>query len=146
MNTISLPDSPQAISECRSVIDIENIQEPVIYKYFSSLNQSNFGEVAKLFSAQGCLYPPFEKGICGREAICRYLQAEAIGIEAFPQSGTIQAERDSNCVYQIIGYVKTSLFTVNVGWSIELNIDREIVSVKVKLLAKLQDLLELKRG
>ena len=143
----------KTILDDRSVINIKNIQEPVIYKYFLSLNQRNFGGVAELFSAQGCLYPPFEKGICGREAICQYLQAEAIGIEAFPQSGTVEpdscferlCQQDSNFIYQILGYVKTSFFTVNVSWSIKLNPDREIVSVEVKLLAKLQDLLSLKQ-
>ena len=51
---------------------------------------------------------------------------------------------DSRISYQVMGYVKTSFFTVNVGWSIQLNSKQEIVSVEVKLLAELQELLRLK--
>jgi Nuclear transport factor 2 (NTF2) domain len=125
--------------------DINNIDEPVIDRYFSSLNAHNFEEVAQLFSLQGCLYPPFERGICGREAIYQYLQAEGGGIEAFPQSVTIQSHpAEQTFIYQIVGYVKTSFFTVNVSWSMQLNSTREILSVEVKLLASLEDLLKLK--
>jgi hypothetical protein len=130
----------------RDAVNIKHIQEPIIYDYFSRLNASSFEEVSNLFSVQGCLYPPFEQGICGRAAIYRYLQAEAIGVQAFPYSGTVQSGGEGVTIYQIAGNVKTSLFSVNVRWSIELNADREIVSVVVKLLAELQELLSLKRG
>ena len=130
---------------------IDNIQQQIINSYFSGLNDRNFEEVANLFSLQGSLHPPFEKGICGRAAIRQYLEAEATGIQAFPQAINVQSNpigyishEDSQITYQIIGYVKTSLFTVNVGWSVQLNSKQEIVSVEVKLLADLQELLGLK--
>ena len=142
------------VNSCPSQIspEIDNIDELVIAQYFSGLNKNNFEEVSQLFSLQGCLHPPFEKRIYGREAICQYLQAEGSGIEAFPQSVTIQSytagqildEQECHVVYQIVGYVKTSFFTVNVGWSMQLNFAREILSVEVKLLANLEELLKLK--
>ena len=132
-------------------IVIDDIHQQIINSYFSDLNDRNFEEVANLFSLQGCLYPPFEKGICGRAAIRRYLEAEATGIQAFPQSINVQSDptgyifnEDSRISYQVMGYVKTSFFTVNVGWSIQLNSKQEIVSVEVKILADLQELLGLK--
>ena len=132
-------------------IVINNIHQQIINSYFSNLNDRNFEEVANLFSLQGYLYPPFEKGICGRAAIRRYLEAEATGIQAFSQSINVQpnpasyiSHEDSQITYQVAGYVKTSFFTVNVGWSIQLNSEQEIVSVEVKLLAELQELLGLK--
>ena len=132
-------------------IVVNNLHQQIINSYFSHLNDHNFEEVANLFSLQGHLYPPFEKGICGRAAIRQYLEKEAIGLQAFPQSINVQpnstgyiSNEDSQIYYQIIGYVKTSFFTVNVGWSIQLNSEQEIVSVEVKLLAELQELLGLK--
>ncbi len=121
-------------------------QEPAIDDYFSNLNEGNFEAVSNLFSIEGCLYPPFEKEICGRVAIAQYLKSEAKDIKALPQKCTVQSIRDENTQYQVTGYVKTSFFTVNVGWSIQLNVTKEIVSVHVKLLAELQDLLALKRA
>ena len=130
---------------------IDNSYQQIINSYFSYLNDHNFAEAADLFSSQGYLHPPFEKGICGRAAIRRYLEAEAIGIQAFPQSINVQSNpagyishEDSRISYQVMGYVKTSFFTVNVGWSIQLNSEQEIISVEVKLLADLQELLGLK--
>lgn len=126
-------------------IFIQDIQEPIIYNYFSSLNERDFEGVAELFAVDGSLHPPFEKVIAGREAICKYLQAEAIGMEAFPESGKTVLTPDGGTSYQIAGNVKLSLFTINVGWSINVNAQGEIASVTVKLLAALQDLLPLKR-
>jgi hypothetical protein len=125
---------------------IKNIQEPIIYNYFASLNESDFEGVADLFAVDGYLHPPFEKVIAGRAAICKYLQVEARGIEAFPESGTIVDRPDGASSYQIAGRVKLSVFVINVGWSIELNNQHEIAAVKIKLLAELQDLLAMKRG
>jgi hypothetical protein len=146
MHTISSID--------RTAIAISELQVPVIHQYFSSLNQLNFEAVANLFAEAGWLYPPFDRGICGRSEIYRYLAAEARDIQAFPESSTVRfrkAELQSlaesgSTVYRILGKVKTSYFTVNVGWSIEVTPDDEIRSVRVKLLAELQDLLTLKRG
>jgi hypothetical protein len=146
MHTISSVD--------RTSIAICDLQVPIIHQYFSSLNQLNFEAVANLFAAAGVLYPPFDRGICGRAEIYRYLEAEARDIQAFPESSTVRFRKSElqslsetgSTVYRILGKVKTSYFTVNVGWSIEVSPDDEILSVRVKLLAELQDLLTLKRG
>jgi hypothetical protein len=146
MHTISSVD--------RTSIAISELQAPVIHQYFSSLNQLKFKAVANLFAEEGLLYPPFDRGICGRAEIYRYLEAEARDIQAFPESSTVRFRKSalqpkteaSSTVYRILGKVKTNYFTVNVGWSIEVSPDDEICSVRVKLLAELQDLLTLKRG
>ena len=130
----------------KCLINTLNIQEPVINNYFSKLNEGNFEAVSNLFSIEGCLYPPFEKEICGRAAIAQYLKSEAKEIKALPKTFKIQSICDKNTQYQVTGYVKTSFFTVNVRWSIQLNATKEIVSAKVKLLAELQDLVALKQA
>jgi hypothetical protein len=146
MHTISSID--------RTTVPISDLQVPVIHQYFSSLNQFDFLAVANLFTAAGVLYPPFDRRIYGRAEIHRYLEAEAIDIQAFPESSPVRFRKSElqslaesgSTVYRILGKVKTSYFTVNVGWSIEVSPDDEILSVRVKLLAALQDLLTLKRG
>jgi hypothetical protein len=146
MHTISAID--------RTAIAISELQVPVIHQYFANLNQLNFEAVANLFTAAGWLYPPFDRGICGRANIYQYLEAEASDLQAFPASSTVRFRKSElqslaeagSTVYRILGKVKTSYFTVNVGWSIEVSTDEEIHSVRVKLLAELQDLLTLKRG
>ncbi len=55
-------------------IDIDHIQEPTIHEYFKRLNDEQFMAVTELFTEQGCLHPPFEKMIQGREAIAHYLK------------------------------------------------------------------------
>jgi hypothetical protein len=129
----------------KNLMIIENVIEPVIYEYYLRLNSGDFVGVSKLFSKNGSLHPPFEKKLCGREAIVQYLQAEAKGLEAYPKLGILSCGGDRSNLYEIQGYVKTSFFTINVCWLIELSDNREIVSVEVKLLAQLQDLLALKR-
>lgn len=127
-------------------IFIQNIQEPIVYNYFSSLNESDFEGVVDLFAEDGVMHPPFERPIAGRAAICKYLQAEAVGVESFPESGEVLCTANGEVAYQIAGNVKLSLFTIPVGWSISVNERGEIANVTVKLLAALQDLLPLKRG
>ncbi|MGI0493761.1 nuclear transport factor 2 family protein [Alkalinema pantanalense CENA528] len=126
-------------------LKITGIQEPVIYSYFNRLNQGDFQGVSELFAPDGCLYAPFESGICGREAIEQYLEAEAQGMTAFPRSGILETSPDNDPRYKLMGIVKTSFFTVNVGWTIEINPEKQITSVTVKLLAELQELLGLQR-
>jgi hypothetical protein len=129
----------------KTLMVIENIIETNVYEYYLRLNSGDFVGVAQLFSENGFLHPPFEKAIFGREAIAQYLQSEAKAIEAYPKSGTLQELDNGSNLYQIQGYVKTSYFTINVGWKMRLNADKEITSVEIKLLAELQDLLALKR-
>jgi hypothetical protein len=121
------------------------IHEPVISDYFLKLNQGDFIGVAHLFADQGCLCAPFQSGICGRDAIYDYLQAEGKGMTAVPKSGSIELLPNGGTEHHLVGQVRTRLFTVNVAWTIELNSAKEITSVTVKLLAELKELLGLRR-
>ena len=128
----------------QDLLNIEDIQSQVIHNYFLTLNENNFEEFAALFSPDGLLIPPFESAIVGRDAICQYLQTTGIEVKAFPQSGTVLPENNGITIYQISGTVKTSYFTINVVWIIEVNAEQQIVSAKIKLLATLEDLLRFK--
>ena len=70
----------------KCLIGTLNILEPAINNYFSKLNEGNYEAVSNLFSIEGCLYPPFEKEICGRAAIAQYLKSEAKDIQALPKN------------------------------------------------------------
>lgn len=124
---------------------IHNINEPIIYEYFIKLNNEEFKEVAELFAEKGCLHPPFDKPIQGREMIAEYFVKEAVGMRFYPQYGEKVTSDSPNSQYHLQGKVETSWFTVNVNWLIEVNSAKEIVIVEVKLLDSLNDLLNLKR-
>ena len=97
--------------------------------------------------------PPFESAIVGREAITAYLNTEANGLKAYPQTlktEVLSAHETGLQVIglQVIGQVQTALFTVNVSWQFVVTPAAEaaeIASLKIKLLAPLKDLLHLKR-
>jgi hypothetical protein len=120
-------------------------QEPVIQDYFVKLNQGNFTGVSQLFAEQGCLDAPFQNRICGRQAIYDYLQIESRRMTAIPNRGAIELQSDGSSKHRLTGQVRMPMFTVNVGWTIELNATKKITSVSVKLLAELQELLGLRR-
>jgi hypothetical protein len=121
-----------------------NLTEPVITRYFETLNQENFLETAKLFARDGSLTPPFESPIMGQEAIADYLQQEARKMTLFPLQEALETGETGQIEAEIKGKVTTPLFTVNVGWRFILNSQREILSVEVKLLASLEELVKLK--
>jgi len=122
-------------------INIDGIDEPTIYEYFARLNNNEFIATSELFAEQGCLNPPFEKIVCGREAIAQYLEKEAKGIEFCPAYAEMIMSDSTFTLYQIQGKVKTNQFTVNVNWLIQLNSTKEIILVEVKLVASLVELL-----
>ena len=134
-------------------VEIQGINEPVIYEYFASLNNSEFIATAELFAEQGYLIPPFDKQLQGREAIAQYLAKEASGIKFLPEQGELVTSVDSaanlgdgdRTQYQIQGKVEINWFTVNISWSIQLNAAKEIMLVEVKLLTSLDDLLSFSR-
>jgi hypothetical protein len=154
MRTTSLTDLAILVPEPLSQkVKIQGINEPVIYEYFTRLNNGEFIATAELFAAQGCLIPPFDKQLQGREAIAQYLEKEAIGIRFLPERGQIVTNVDTASTlahgdrtqYQIQGKVEINWFTINISWSIDLNSAKEIVLVTVKLLAALEDLLSFSR-
>lgn len=122
-------------------INIDGIDELTISEYFARLNNNEFIATSELFAEQGCLNPPFEKTMYGRNAIAKYLEKEAKGIEFCPAYGKMIISNSTYIQYQIQGKVKTPQFTVNVNWLIQLNLIKEIILVEVKLVASLIELL-----
>ena len=120
------------------------INEPVVHDYFARFNQSDFVATSNLFSEQGSLKPPFEKAIKGRSAIAQYLTKEALGMKVFPTYVKTAVIAHDCTQYQIKGKVKTSYFTINTSWLINLNSMKEITLIEIQLLEKLGDLLAFK--
>lgn len=143
-DTVSTADTfPEKTSEISDQEISEQIEETTVSSYFDALNTGDFQAVAHLFAEEGVLCPPFESAVTGREAIVTYLEAEAKGLQLTPKQCTTQLLDDGNRQCKVIGKVQTPLFGVNVGWTFVLNPDAEILSVQVKLLAALEELLKL---
>ena len=136
---------PNPKSKIQNPKSIEGIAEPLVLRYFETLNAGDFEATASLFASQGELHPPFESPIVGPEAIASYLKAEAQGMKLNPRQGIAETLEDNHTQIQIKGKVQTPLFSVNVAWQFILNPQREILSVQVKLLASPQELLSLRR-
>ncbi len=126
-------------------LTIKGISEPVVLRYFETLNAGDFAVTASLFALEGALHPPFEAPVVGRQAIAAYLRAEAEGMTLYPSQGIVETLEDNQIRVEIQGKVKTLVFGVNVAWQFILTPDREILHVQVKLLASLQELLKLRR-
>ncbi|TVP64922.1 MAG: nuclear transport factor 2 family protein [Nodularia sp. (in: Bacteria)] len=124
---------------------IEGILEPIILSYFETLNAGEFPATATLFADDGVMYPPFESGIVGREAIALYLQQEAENIKACPRQGIVETLENDQIQFQVTGKAQTSWCGVNVTWFFILNRQRQIITAKIKLLASPQELLTLRR-
>jgi hypothetical protein len=124
------------------LIEIDGIEEPTIAAYFSGLNSGEFAATAELFAQSGRLEPPFENSIEGKDAIAKYLATEARGMIFCPESGILLLKDRNLAQYHVQGKVKTNYFTINVSWLMQLNNDKEILLVEVKLLAALEELLK----
>ena len=116
-----------------------------VQAYFNTVNRKAFEETADLFAEDGQLVPPFDKPIVGREAIATYLKKEASDMTFTPMACE-PAEVDSSMgeSFAVKGKVKNSLFVVNVSWQFDVQETGEIASVKVKLLASLKELMNLR--
>ena len=125
-------------------IQIEGIIETTILRYFETLNAGDFQATAALFADDGVMYPPFESGIVGAEAIANYLQQEAENIKAFPRQGIAETLENQQMQFQVMGKAETSWCGVNVKWLFILNPQQQIIEAKVKLLASPQELLALR--
>ncbi|WP_082127472.1 ketosteroid isomerase family protein [Calothrix sp. 336/3] len=134
------------IVSSQSEIEIEGISEVTILNYFTTLNAGEFGDTVALFSEDGVMQPPFESGIVGREAIAHYLQTEAKNLKALPREGYLEILDADNIKVEVTGKAKTSWCAVNVMWQFLLNQQRQIIYVKIKLLASPQELLKLRRN
>lgn len=116
-----------------------------VEQYFALLNAGRFDGAAALFAPEGILYPPFDAGIVGPGAIADYLKAEAKGMQLQPRRVICESLPTGEMQFQVNGKVQTPLFGVNVAWYFVVNSRNEILSVGVKLLAALEELLHLKR-
>jgi len=133
----NLPSAPD--------LTIEGLAEPVLLRYFETLNAGEFQETASLFAETGVMHPPFEEPITGPNAIATYLEAEAKGLKAFPRQGIAEPLEGGETQVQVSGKVETRWFGVNVSWLFILSPERDILFAKVKLLASPQELLNLRR-
>lgn len=124
---------------------IEGITEPVVLRYFETMNAGDYQATAALFAQTGVMHPPFEQPIEGREAIATYLETEAKGMQLLPREGIAEPIEDNQTQFQVTGKVQTSVFGVNVAWTFILNTEQEMVYAKIKLLASPQELLSLRR-
>ncbi len=124
---------------------ISGISEPVIVRYFETLNAGNYDETASLFAPDGVMHPPFESGIVGLDAIAAYLKQEAQGIKAEPCQGIAENLDNNQIEFQVSGKAQTTWCGVNVMWLFVLNQQRQIQFTKIKLLASPQELLNLRR-
>lgn len=119
---------------------------PAVDRYFAGFNAADYCAVAALFEADGVLLAPFEDPIVGSEAIYTYLQTEAIAMQATPvEVETTPGENGSHRVV-VKGCVKTRLFTVNVRWIFGLTAANTLQSAEIRLLASLQELVQLNQG
>lgn len=118
--------------------------EPTVERYFESFNAGDFDTTAALFAADGQLQPPFESAIVGVDAIAQYLKAEAEGMQAYPQELAVEPSTDITRRVVVRGGVQAIVFKVNAAWIFDLNKNGEIQSVRVKLLASMQELLGLR--
>lgn len=133
----NLPSTPD--------LTIEGLAEPVLSRYFKTLNAGKFQETASLFAETGVMHPPFEEPITGLDAIATYLEAEAKGLKAFPRQGVAESLEEGQTQVQVSGKVETRWFGVNVSWLFILSPEKKILLAKIKLLASPQELLNLRR-
>ena len=126
-------------------LTIEGITEPVVLRYFDTMNTGDYEATAALFSSAGAMHPPFEEPLEGKEAIATYLRTEAKGMQLFPRQGTAETLEDDKTQIQVAGKVQTPWFGVNVSWTFLLSPMGEILAAKIKLLASPQELLSLRR-
>jgi len=126
-------------------LTIKGITQPVVVRYFATMNAGEYQATAALFADTGAMLPPFEEPIEGTEAIANYLEAEAKGMQLFPREGIAKTLENDQTQIQVTGKVETPLFGVNVSWIFVLSPSQEILSAKIKLLASPQELLKLRR-
>lgn len=127
-------------------VSIDGLDIPLIEHYFQRLNAQDFQGTAQLFVSNGELHPPLEEPVIGSSAIAQYLKSEAIGMKLFPQKGNEQLLEDGTTEVYVKGYVKTSLFKVNVAWQFLINPEQDkLLAVAVKLLASWEELAQIQR-
>lgn len=139
LSSVTIPSEWQTESR-----EFDRSIEQTVARYFATLNQEEFQATVALFAPEGVLQPPMESAIVGREAIVAYLETEAKGMHLLPQDQSIDRLDTGEIECKVTGKVQTPLFGVNVAWQFIFTPEGEIQSVKVKLLAALEELLNLR--
>jgi ketosteroid isomerase-like protein len=94
--TIANDITPTFQSTATTDLTIEGITEPVVLRYFETMNAGDYQATAALFADSGAMQPPFEKSIEGQDAIATYLEAEAKGMELLPRKGIAEMLEDNS--------------------------------------------------
>ncbi|MGB7441411.1 MAG: nuclear transport factor 2 family protein [Coleofasciculaceae cyanobacterium] len=145
MTNVNSPTFSQSQPAHSTDLNIEGVREPVVLRYFQTMNAGEYEATAALFAETGVMLPPFEKPIEGQTAIASYLKAEAQGMQLFPRQGLVETLENDQTQVKVTGKVQTHLFSVNVSWIFVLSLAREITSARIKLLASPEELLKLRR-
>ena len=114
----------------------------VVHRYFTLFNLGEYHQVARLFTPRGTLYPPFDSPVVGADSIENYLIKEAEGMEVFLLSAETHRLDDSHLQVDVRGKVSALVFQVNVAWRFILTEAGKIQSVRVDLMATLEELLK----
>ncbi len=119
-------------------------QARVVLCYFDLFNLGEYQQVADLFATEGSLFPPFESPVIGVNEIANYLMREADGMTVSLLSAEMHSREDGRYQIDVRGKVTSLVFRVNVAWCFMLTGDSKIESVRVNLVATLEELLKLR--
>ena len=120
------------------------LEDRVILRYFTLFNLGEYRQVAELFTVKGSLYPPLEPAVVGKDNIASYLLKEAEGMAVSLLSAKTHLREDGRLQVDVRGSVTALVFKVNVVWCFVLTQENEIESVRVDLVATLEELLRLR--
>ena len=121
-------------------------ESEAVLRYFTLFNLGKYEQVARLFSPDGRLYPPFESPIVGPESIESYLMKEADGMTVSLLSAEARPGEGNHQQIDVRGKVTALVFEVNVTWHFTVTSSNKIKSVRVDLVATLEELLRLRPG
>lgn len=121
-------------------LDSTSIEIETVQRYFETFNAAEFEATAALFAIDAIMHAPFKTEVMGRDAIVTYLQTEAKGMQATPQTVIPQDEQ-----VEVTGFARYAGFKVNIVWTFHLNPAQEITDIYIKLVASAQELLKMRR-
>ena len=116
----------------------------IVLRYFTLFNLGEYQQVAELFATDGSLYPPFESPVVGRDKIAQYLIKEAEGMSVSLLDAEIEPGEGDYFQVNVRGSVTALIFQVKVAWRFILTADGKIDSVRVDLVATLEELLKIR--
>ena len=119
-------------------------QTEIVFNYFNLFNWGEYQQIAELFAPEGSLYPPFEPPVVGVDKIASYLTREADGMQISLLSADMHEREGGGFQVDVRGKVTALVFKVNVTWCFILTESNQIESVRVNLVATLEELLKLR--